>query len=84
MMFFAAAPRLCLLHRWFEVFRLHLNLQIYLIIQIPAFYEMHKNGTSDISDNAAGERSYSVVGFVVCIVAFVAYLVYQVFNFFTR
>lgn len=50
---------------------------IYLVIQGPAFQQIHINGQGDTSDNANGENKFSMIGFVFCLVAFVAYLVYQ-------
>jgi hypothetical protein len=57
----------------------------YLVIQGPAFEDIHKYGkpisTDDDAINskiASGENTYSLIGFVLSLVMFVGYLVYMV------
>ena len=53
-------------------------LQVYVVIQGPAFEDIHKYGQSDSNDIAHGVSKYALIGSVMTVVLFVGYLIYMV------
>ena len=51
-----------------------------MVIQGPAFEDIHKYGQNDQSAIASGVRNYALAGFIITVAAFVGYMIYMVWR----